>query len=133
MIKTFLITAGSILVLDFVWLGLIVKGFNLRQLAPIGRIENGAFDMLIWPVVICYLMMPISMMLFSIPKSAAATSHLEAWLWGAALGFVIYGIYDFTNLAIIKNYPLKFALVDITWGTFLYGTVSWFVGYKLSR
>lgn len=119
------------MVLDFVWLGLIVKDFNLRQLAPIGRIENGKFDILVWPVIVVYLIMAISLVLFSIPKSASASSNLEAWLWGAALGFSVYGVYDLTNLAILKNYPLTFALVDVAWGTFLYGTVSWFVGYRL--
>ena len=30
-------------VFDFIWLGYVVKDFNMRQLAEIGRIENGVF------------------------------------------------------------------------------------------
>ena len=32
------------------------------------------------------------------------------------LGFCIYGIFDFTNIAIFKNYSLLPALLDTLWG-----------------
>jgi uncharacterized membrane protein len=38
--------------------------------------------------------------------------------YGALLGFVVYGVYDFTNLATLRHYPVKLAIVDVAWGTF---------------
>ena len=42
-------------------------------------------------------------------------SYQEAFL----LGFSTYAVYDFTNLAILKNYDLKFAMADTLWGGIL--------------
>jgi uncharacterized membrane protein len=46
------------------------------------------------------------------------------------LGFCVYGIFDFTNIAILKNYQLIPALVDMVWGGVLFYIVTW-VTYKL--
>lgn len=40
------------------------------------------------------------------------------------LGMCIYGIFDFTNLAIFKNYTLQTALVDTIWGGILFMFVT---------
>ena len=37
---------------------------------------------------------------------------------------ISYGTYDLTNLASIKNWPLKVSIVDIIWGTVLSAVVS---------
>tara|TARA_B100000424_G_C22936526_1_gene498317 strand:- start:562 stop:975 length:414 start_codon:yes stop_codon:yes gene_type:complete len=38
----------------------------------------------------------------------------------AILGFLAYGIFDGTNLAIFKKYSLKAFFIDILWGTTLF-------------
>jgi uncharacterized membrane protein len=43
---------------------------------------------------------------------------------GSLLGLVIYGVYDLTNHATLRGYPLSYAVSDIAWGTFLCGTVT---------
>lgn len=133
MLKSFAISVPLVLGLDFLWLGFVMKDFNLRQLAQIGRIEDGQFQLLLWPAVIAYLLMAGSLALFSIPRAQAAGSGLEAFAWGLALGLFIYGIFDMTNLAILRGYPLPFAAADIAWGTFLYGAITWLVGWKLKN
>lgn len=40
------------------------------------------------------------------------------------LGFCIYGIFDFTNIAIFKNYSLLPALLDTLWGGVLFYLVT---------
>jgi uncharacterized membrane protein len=40
--------------------------------------------------------------------------------WGAIVfGLCVYGIYNTTNLATIKNFDQKVAAMDVAWGTFL--------------
>ena len=43
---------------------------------------------------------------------------------GAFFGLVVYGVFDFTNHAIIENYSLPLAIMDTIWGTFLCGTTT---------
>ena len=50
-------------------------------------------------------------------------SILEAFF----LGFCTYGIYDGTNYAIFKNYPLSFAMMDTIWGGTLFALTTWIV------
>lgn len=41
-------------------------------------------------------------------------------IWEAALlGLVIYGVFDFTNMAMFKHYDMRFAVVDTAWGATL--------------
>ena len=41
------------------------------------------------------------------------------------LGFCVYGIYDGTNYAIFKNWPIQFAIMDTVWGGVLFATTTW--------
>jgi uncharacterized membrane protein len=49
---------------------------------------------------------------------------------GALFGFLCYATYDLTNLATIKNWPIKITIIDLIWGTFI-GTISTVLGYLL--
>lgn len=46
------------------------------------------------------------------------------------LGICIYGIFDFTNYAIFKNYNMFIGALDMLWGGILYYVVTWFT-YKI--
>jgi len=44
---------------------------------------------------------------------------------GALVGLVIYGVFDFTNLAVFgRGYGMDLAFSDLAWGTFLMGASS---------
>jgi uncharacterized membrane protein len=49
---------------------------------------------------------------------------------GFLFGFVLYGVFDFTNLAIFTDYSLNTAIIDMIWGGTLLSVVS-FIGYYL--
>jgi len=46
------------------------------------------------------------------------------------LGFVIYCVYEFTNLSIVKNWSYTTAVIDTLWGTILFGLTTHII-YKL--
>ena len=46
------------------------------------------------------------------------------------LGLCIYGVFDFTNYAIFKNYSMMIGLLDMVWGGILYYIVT-VITYKL--
>ena len=109
-----LVGAVSFAVLDGIWLGLVMSGFYRDQLAAIGRIENGRFAPN-WPAAVAvYVFLGIGLAVLAVPR---ASSIGTAAAWGGVLGFVVYGVYDFTNVATLKQYPLTLALVDVGWGT----------------
>ena len=54
-----------------------------------------------------------------IPKK----SHIDAFV----LGLVIYGVYEGTNYAILKKWPLKIVIMDTLWGGILFALTSFFV------
>lgn len=101
----------------------MVKEFNLTQLAEIGRIENGNFSLLYLPAAGAYLLMAAAVAFFVAPLTRGAPRG-KALLFGGLMGLVIYGIFDLTNLAILKNYPVAFALADVAWGIGVFGLVA---------
>ena len=58
------------------------------------------------------------------------TARLDSWigqapgLQGAVYGLVLYGVYDFTNRAILEKWSLRLALADVAWGMVLNGTMT---------
>ena len=68
-----------------------------------------------------YALMIAALWYFAVEPAA---TWYEAAGRGAALGFVMYGLYDMTNYATLAAYPLDFALRDMVWGTSLFAVVS---------
>ena len=123
-IKSFLIAFFLFIVFDYLWLGIVMKDFNMRQLAEIGRIENGVFSMHYPAALATYVLMALAVPLFVLPKLSKSDSVFKFFLTGALMGLIIYGVFDMTNLAILKNYPLAFIAPDMAWGAFVFGIVT---------
>lgn len=123
-LKTFLMALVLFCVLDFIWLGFVMKDFNMRHLAEIGRIENGVFQLNYVAAAATYLLMALAIPIYVMPLLKKEDSKLKIFFAGALLGLVVYGVFDMTNLAILKNYPLAFVAADIAWGVFAFGVVT---------
>ena len=50
---------------------------------------------------------------------------------GALFGLVVYGVYNFTNLAVIAKYGLTQSIIDTVWGSFVSLTTTLIVLYIL--
>ena len=61
-----------------------------------------------WAGGVVYLAMAFILLQMKTPQ--------EAFYFGAAT----YAVYDFTNLATLKNYDIKFAFADSLWGGILF-------------
>lgn len=122
--KSFGLSLVAFLILDFIWLGFVMKDFNMRALAEIGRFKNDTFDVLYIPALLAYMFMSLAVAFFVMPRLGAEASLLQAFLWGAVMGLIVYGVFDMTNMAILKSYPLHFVLADMAWGCFVFGAVT---------
>ncbi len=111
----------SFMLLDYIWLAHIAKGFYLEKLVSHVKIENGALVPYLPAVPLVYIVATLGIWVFVLSKVSTLS---QAFLYGALMGFVMYAFYDFTNLGTLKDYPWSLTIVDILWGTFLVGTVT---------
>jgi len=122
----YLATAVVFFAIDFVWLTRAV-GFY--------RGEIGSLlldDPKLGYAAGFYLLYVVGVVVLVVIPAVTGGSWVQALLMGALLGLVAYGTYDMTNMATLKGYTLRVALVDMGWGTFL-TAVSALAGYFVTR
>ncbi len=118
-VKLFCLAMAVFFILDMTWIGFIAKGMYFKAYGNWLRLENGSLLPVWWATIIIYALFAFATLTFIVPLSHG--SLLSAFAYGAALGLVIYGVYDFTCVAIFKDWPVMMAFVDWLWGTFLCG------------
>ena len=123
-LKLFALLAPIILAVDLLWIGVLMKGFYLRELADIARREGAGLAPRWGAVVVVYLIIPLGLILFVRPLAGDDGRLLPALYRGAVFGLIMYGVYDFTNLATLEKWTLRMALVDVAWGATLCGSMS---------
>lgn len=126
-LKLFFPTLAVCCFIDMIWVGFLSKSLYTETIGHLLRKSNDVF-VPNWPAaIVVYVLLVLGIILFALPK--AAGNHLMAFFWGAVLGAVIYGVYDFTNYAILANWPLKITLIDFLWGITLCGSTTFIVSY----
>ena len=109
--KNVLIVLVVFLVLDIPMLTIINKDMYQNLLKNINNGASVDTKTLVFSAIITYLLLAYGLYYFAIKPNS---------LYNAALfGLVVYGVYDFTNLATLAKYGVKEAIIDTTWGTFL--------------
>jgi uncharacterized membrane protein len=115
----FLAVAVFAFVADFVWLGIVMKGFYHQELRGLLREGPQGFAPRLLPALLVYILIPAGILLFVGPRVSSANSVPHAAGWGAAFGLITYGIYDLTNRAILDRWSLALTIADILWGCVL--------------
>ncbi len=105
-LKLFLFALITYLILDYFWLS-IMKSFYVGEM--VGSIRK---KFRLFPGFLVYILLSIGLVLFVLPKENAV------WL-SALYGFIVYGIYNFTNLSLLNNWTIRLTAVDIAWGIVL--------------
>lgn len=116
-IKLFIPCVLFFFTLDLLWIGFFSKAAYFTYYGPWLRLEQGQLLPVWWAIFIVYFLFALGTLGFVYPLSQGKPSY--AFLYGAALGFIIYGVYDFTCLALFKDWPVTMAFIDWAWGTFL--------------
>ena len=105
--------------LDLLWLGVVAKGFYQRHLGYLMRPDVQ------WvPALLFYLIYVAALVVFVVGPAVERQSLARAVLLGAFFGLAAYAAYDLTSLALIRDYPLVAAVVDLAWGASLSAVVS---------
>ncbi len=105
------------ILIDLIWL-LGAKKLHNKQVKDIQK-----EDLKLNPVgaVGFYTFAPLGYFIF---VKQLAKNKKDAFKYGCIFGFLMYMTFDFTNLAIFKKYSIKYAMMDIAWGTLAYGILS---------
>ena len=127
MILLYFITLVVFFVIDMIWLGVVAKGFYRRYLGPLMSPKVNWISALLF-----YLLFIVGLLVFVVRPALVGGAPLQALFYGALLGLISYATYDLTNLATLKDWPLLVTIVDLIWGTFLGGIVS-FLSALLGR
>ena len=102
--------------------------FYFKEMGTLVR-RNGPYLAPNWiSAAFVYLFITLGLVYFVYP-TVQEMHALHTFLQGALFGLVLYGVYDLTNHALLNNYSLKMALVDIAWGAFACGFTTLFVKY----
>lgn len=116
-----------LLVVDMIWLLGIAK--NLYR-AEMGSLMSPNPNLL--AALGFYLLYALGANIFVIQPALQKQLWLDAVLYGALFGLFCYMTYNLTNLAVIRDFPSKLAIIDMIWGSFLTAVCSVFA-YALAQ
>ena len=130
----YLIITVFLMVLDVAWITLNLSTYssaiqkvqkspmNLRNL----RSEYAFIAYIIIIFSVLYVAIPFTTQNMKKGDDDITAKLLKSFMYGGAVGFSIYGIYNFTSLAIYKDMDSSIGIIDTLWGTTLY-TLTTFV------
>ena len=110
-IIAYLATAATFLICDLLWLGFVARDFYRSQYGPL---MADPIQML--PAIAFYVLFVLGVVIFVVAPALATGRIFDAVLYGFLFGLIAYATYDLTSLAIIKDFPVRAALVDMIWG-----------------
>jgi len=109
----FILTAIILVAIEAVYLRLMLPYFN----SQIKKIQGKKITPRLYSVVIVYIIIITGLYYFIIGPN-------KSYKDGAFFGLVIYGIFNFTNHALLDNYSLSLVIIDLIWGMTICGTTT---------
>jgi uncharacterized membrane protein len=105
----YLATLIVIIPIDFLFLGIVAKGFFTAQVGDmLGEIRPA-------PAILFYLLYVVGILVFvSGPAAATPPSTL---LYGALFGLFCYATFDLKSLSLLKHWTWPVAVGDVSWGS----------------
>ncbi|MBM3907665.1 MAG: DUF2177 family protein [Gemmatimonadetes bacterium] len=105
--------------IDLTWLGVVAKKFYAEQMGHLLRP-----DVQWGPAILFYLIYVAAIVVLCVKPALERESVGYAVALGALFGLAAYAAFDLTSLALLKDFPVKGAVVDLIWGTVLTGSVA---------
>lgn len=131
----YIAAAFAMILVDYVWLSLATPMYNML----VKSVQGANLRVRKLPAAFSYLSLLLAMFIFVIPaiarelgsKRGTGVDHHTKLLrlcalYGGLLGFIIYSVFNFTNLAIFKDYLWFPAMVDSVWGGILFTIIPYF-------
>jgi uncharacterized membrane protein len=111
-----LVSAIVFITTDFVYLN-VIKDYFLNQIKLVQGSEPKVNYL---GVALCYIFLIAGINYFIIkPRKSVNDAFL--------LGIVIYGVYETTNYALLKNWSIITVIIDTLWGGLLFAFTTYIV------
>ncbi len=111
-----LISAIIFISIDFFYLNVMKSYFNNQ----IQTIQGSQLKMNYLGAAFCYIFLIVGINYFIIKPHKSVS---EAFL----LGIIIYGVYETTNYALLKNWSILTVIIDTLWGGLLFASTTYIV------
>jgi uncharacterized membrane protein len=112
----YLATLIVLIPIDFLFLGIVAKGFFTSQVGDmLGEIRPV-------PAILFYLLYVVGVLVFV--NGPAAATWQSTLLYGALFGLFCYATFDLTSLALLKHWTWPVAVVDVGWGALVTAVAS---------
>jgi uncharacterized membrane protein len=112
------ITAILFVVLDSIYLNLIKNYFSKQ----IYLVQGSSIQLNYFAIILCYLFLIIGINYFIIQPNRSVT---DAFI----LGFIIYGVYELTNKALLTKWSWLTVIIDTIWGGILFALTTYIIKY----
>jgi uncharacterized membrane protein len=104
----YLSTLIALISLDFLFLGVVARGFFSSEVGDmLGEIR-------IAPAILFYLLYVVGVLIFV--SGSAGTTSQSSLLYGGLFGLFCYATFDLTSLSLLKHWSWPVAVVDVSWG-----------------
>ena len=104
----YLATLIVLVPIDFLFLGLVAKGFFTSEVGDmLGEIRLA-------PAILFYLLYVAGILTFA--SGSATATPPSTLLYGALFGLFCYATFDLTCLALLRHWSWAVAALDISWG-----------------
>lgn len=120
----------SLIVIDLIWLLGIAKNLYRDEMGSLMASEPKLIAGLVF-----YLLYALGASIFVTIPALSKQSWIYAVQYGALFGLFCYMTYDLTNLAVIRDFPMRLAFIDIAWGSFVTAvsaSIAYWVGNQTS-
>jgi uncharacterized membrane protein len=120
----------ALIAIDLVWLLGIAENLYRNEMGDLMASEPKLLAGLAF-----YLLYAVGVCIFVIVPALSKQSWIYALQYGALFGLFCYMTYDLTNLAVVRNFPIQLAFIDIAWGSFvtaLCASFAYWVGSRIS-
>ncbi len=120
----------SLVVIDLVWLLGVAKNLYRNEMGSLMASEPKLLAGLAF-----YLLYALGASIFVVIPALSKQSWIYAVQYGALFGLFCYMTYDLTNLAVIKDFPIRLAFIDIAWGSFVSAVaagIAYWVGNRMT-
>ncbi len=110
----YVVTMIVMLAIDLLWLAVLAKSLYRESIGHL-MAENANLQ----AAAVFYLIYVGGLVLYGVAPHAAEPGVWKAAGSAAVFGFIAYATYDLTNLATLRDWPVRIVIIDLAWGAFI--------------
>ncbi len=122
-VKIVSVAVVCFIALDIFWIGYLMNDTYKQKIGSLLRMKDGVFSPDIFSAFLVWALIVIGSYLFVLPHILNSSLIIQ-FSWGAIYGLILYGVYDLTNYALLRAWPLSITLIDLGWGMFANGLLA---------